>query len=97
MDSIENMRECPDCAGTNIIYIDSRDQLVCRDCGLVFEPLTPIDEKKFETSHNIDLGLEMPKGKAVSKPAKQPKKKSKPSKKKPVKKVVKKAAKKKKR
>ena len=86
MESIKNMKECPDCAGTNIVYIDARDQLVCRDCGLVFEPLTPHAEEEFEKAHNLDLRLEMPKAKSVPAKSKKSKarkhvKKSKPAKK----------------
>ncbi|MEK6874669.1 MAG: TFIIB-type zinc ribbon-containing protein [Nanoarchaeota archaeon] len=51
------LKECPDCAGTNVVYVESRDQLVCRDCGLVFEPLVPDVEEEFEKTHNLNLGL----------------------------------------
>ena len=35
---IHEIKECPDCASLNIIYSDARDQVICKDCGLIFEP-----------------------------------------------------------
>jgi transcription initiation factor TFIIIB Brf1 subunit/transcription initiation factor TFIIB len=37
---MENIRECPDCASTNIVQSTERDQLICRECGLI-QPLLP--------------------------------------------------------
>ncbi len=88
MDGMAKMRECPDCGGTNVVYIEARDQLVCKDCGLVFEPLIPADEEKFEKTHGMALELEMPKEKAGKKAKSAPK--AKKSQKKPAKKPVKK-------
>lgn len=36
------VRECPDCASTNVVYSEVRDQLICHDCGLIFEEFEPI-------------------------------------------------------
>lgn len=30
--------ECPDCASQNIVFSRDREQVICRDCGLIFEP-----------------------------------------------------------
>ena len=46
--SIYDVRACPECAGSSLSYLDDRDQVVCRDCGLVYEPLTPRDERRLE-------------------------------------------------
>ncbi len=35
---IHEIKECPDCASLNIIYSETRDQIICKDCGLIFEP-----------------------------------------------------------
>lgn len=40
-DDIRSISECPDCASQNIVHSTMRDQVICRDCGLVFEPLAP--------------------------------------------------------
>ncbi len=45
---IHEVKECPECASLNIVYNDSKNQVICRDCGLIYEPLTPIEEEKFE-------------------------------------------------
>lgn len=42
---IRQIKECPDCGSDNIVYSEIRDQIVCRDCGLIYEPLA-ITEKK---------------------------------------------------
>ncbi|HSU73189.1 MAG TPA: hypothetical protein VLJ21_05060 [Candidatus Binatia bacterium] len=51
-----DMKECPDCASPNIGRHDARDQVICRDCGLIFEPLEPELEKQFEKTHAMTLG-----------------------------------------
>lgn len=70
---IRNIREvkaCPDCASDNISYDDERDQVICRDCGLIFEPLTPDDEERFEAAHGGEAVEAAPKSKAKPKKAK---------------------------
>ena len=86
---IHELTECPDCASLNIVYSDTREQLICRDCGLIFETMSPALEEKFETSH----GISTPKpAKKVKKAKAKPKKKAKKAK--PKKKAKKKKAKK---
>tara|TARA_Y100000310_G_C20064597_1_gene526577 strand:- start:150 stop:287 length:138 start_codon:yes stop_codon:yes gene_type:complete len=41
---IRKIKECPDCASKNLIYKDDDDQVICQDCGLIYEPL--VKEKK---------------------------------------------------
>jgi len=93
--NIRDVKECPDCASMNILVDDYREQLICRDCGLIFEPLAPMNPKK----------IEMQKKPPAKKPTKNPAKKTKAKKKtaakntvmkKPVKKSAKKTVKKKK-
>jgi len=38
--------ECPDCASTNIVHGMMRDQVICRDCGLIFEEPAPAPKPK---------------------------------------------------
>jgi transcription initiation factor TFIIIB Brf1 subunit/transcription initiation factor TFIIB len=40
-DNLKGIGECPDCASQNIVHGTMRDQIICRDCGLIFEPLAP--------------------------------------------------------
>ena len=41
---IHEVKECPECASMNIVYNDAKSQVICRDCGLIYEPLTPKEE-----------------------------------------------------
>lgn len=50
---IREIKTCPDCGTENLSYLDDKQQVVCRECGLIFEPLTPEEEEKFERTHNI--------------------------------------------
>jgi len=54
--SVADLSECPDCASANIRRSELRDQLICKDCGLIFEPLEPEMEEKFEKTHNLTMG-----------------------------------------
>ncbi len=40
---VKEIKECPDCASMNIVLNQQRDQVVCKDCGLIFEQMIPID------------------------------------------------------
>jgi transcription initiation factor TFIIIB Brf1 subunit/transcription initiation factor TFIIB len=104
--NIHDIKECPDCASENLVYNEERQQVICRDCGLIYEPLAPEIEKRFEVTHAmapieapekimIRVAEEKP-AKPKKKPAKRkPAKKKKQVKKKAVKKIAKKKAKKK--
>lgn len=56
---VKELRACPDCASGNVAYSDVREQIICRDCGLIFEPLIPQEEQRFEKTHG--LGEQVPK------------------------------------
>ncbi len=43
--------ECPECGSGNVHFDDKRKQIVCRDCGVIFEELLPEEEKQFEKAH----------------------------------------------
>ncbi|MEM2916044.1 MAG: TFIIB-type zinc ribbon-containing protein [Candidatus Woesearchaeota archaeon] len=43
-DHLQSINECPDCASENIVHSTMRDQVICKDCGLVFEPFAPIEK-----------------------------------------------------
>ncbi len=42
-DHLQSINECPDCASENIVHSAMRDQVICKECGLVFEPFTPVE------------------------------------------------------
>lgn len=66
MQDIREIKECPDCASANIVHNLEREQVVCRECGLIYEPLTPEEEERFEEAHD----LTMPRPKTTVKTAK---------------------------
>ncbi|MBI2545774.1 hypothetical protein HYV81_01195 [Candidatus Woesearchaeota archaeon] len=39
-------KECPECGSFNVIVSEKKDKVVCQDCGLIYEPLMPDDDKK---------------------------------------------------
>jgi len=96
---IRKIKECPDCASRNIVHSEIRDQIICRDCGLVYEPLTKVAGLAFEKAHKVTVraipkGRELrrkPRKKATRKKAKKTRKKT--TKKKTVKKKAKKSTK----
>ncbi len=45
---IHEVKECPECASKNIIHNDKKQQVICKDCGMIFEPMSEEDEEKFE-------------------------------------------------
>ena len=45
---IHDFKECPECGSVNIIYNDDKQQIICRSCGLIYEPLLEKEEEKFE-------------------------------------------------
>ncbi len=51
--SVEEFRECPDCASMNVVHSLNREQLICKDCGLIFAPLAPGEEERFEVAHGL--------------------------------------------
>ena len=38
---MQNINACPGCASTNIVH--SKDQVICKDCALIFEPFAAVD------------------------------------------------------
>lgn len=70
-----DIKECPDCASTNIGKSEIRDQVICRECGLIFEPLDPETEETYEKTHDITMGGKTKTAKASAKSAKTSKKK----------------------
>jgi len=50
---IHEIKECPECGSTDIIYNDKKQQVICRSCGLIYEPMTPDREEKFEKAAGL--------------------------------------------
>jgi len=47
-----NKNECAECGSDNVNYVERTQQTICKDCGAIFEELTPEEEKKFEEAHD---------------------------------------------
>ena len=72
--NIQQIRECPDCASSNIVHNEEREEVICRECGLIFEPLAPQMEEAFERSHKISMPAKPVKARKVKKPKTRKKK-----------------------
>ncbi len=47
---LSQLKFCPECASDNIFYSNSRDELICRECGGIFSKLTPEQMAKYKDS-----------------------------------------------
>ena len=72
---IRQVTECPDCASSNIVHNLQREQVICRECGLIYEPLTPAEETKFEQSHDLTMPQSAKPSKTAAKKTKAKKRK----------------------
>ncbi len=44
--------ECAECGSNNVRYNKEKQQIICGDCGVIFEELAPEEEKKFEKARD---------------------------------------------
>jgi len=51
--NIQKIKECPDCGSESIQHKESINQVICKECGLIYEPMAPKVEKKFKKTHNL--------------------------------------------
>ncbi|HLC75238.1 MAG TPA: hypothetical protein VJH88_05305 [Candidatus Nanoarchaeia archaeon] len=63
--SIYDIKECPDCASLEIIYNDRKQQVVCKSCSLIYEPLTPEEEQTYLRHLDIETPKKIGKSKAT--------------------------------
>ena len=47
------LKECPECGSTNVVCNKQRNQLICRDCGVIYEPMAPAREEQFERASGL--------------------------------------------
>lgn len=74
MVDVSEISSCPDCGSMNIIHGTIREQIICRDCGLIFEPAMPIEIKPGEAAALAKPKKSKKAGKAAKKA--KPKKKA---------------------
>jgi ribosomal protein S27E len=41
--SVKRRKACPDCGSRNIMFDTETEQLICHDCGLLFEELVEVE------------------------------------------------------
>jgi len=44
--------ECAECGSKKVHYNKKTQQIICKDCGAIFEELAPKEEEKFERAHD---------------------------------------------
>ncbi len=42
--SVKEIKACTECGSSNIVHSTFREQVICKDCGLVFEPFIAVPE-----------------------------------------------------
>jgi len=50
MAEIKNMKHCPECGSFHIKKTQHKRQLLCKECGLIYEPLERVSEKQLEAA-----------------------------------------------
>jgi len=41
-------KPCPECGSLNVVYSQISDELICKDCGVIFAELSPEQEERFQ-------------------------------------------------
>jgi len=54
--NIREVKECPQCGSLDLVYREAQEQVVCKDCGMIFEPLPPLEEEEFERVAGMSEG-----------------------------------------
>jgi transcription initiation factor TFIIIB Brf1 subunit/transcription initiation factor TFIIB len=50
---ITKIKLCPECGSKRIKKAIRKQQVICRECGLIYETLSPKDEKKFKKASEV--------------------------------------------
>lgn len=51
--NIREVKECPECGSDDIIYDDKKQQVLCKTCGMIYEPMAAASEEQFEKAAGI--------------------------------------------
>ncbi|MFH0978514.1 MAG: hypothetical protein V1837_04395 [Candidatus Woesearchaeota archaeon] len=49
----KKLKNCPECGSSNIQKSKLKEQIICLDCGVIFEALAPKSEKKYEKVSDV--------------------------------------------
>jgi len=50
---VKRRKDCPDCGSDNIMFDTETEQLICQDCGLIFEELPEDMEKAYKEEDEL--------------------------------------------
>jgi len=67
IENIHDIKECPQCGSLDLVYRNAQEQVVCKDCGMIFEPLPPAEEEEFERAAGISEEPKRPAKKTAAK------------------------------
>jgi len=51
---IHDVKSCPECGNSDIMHNDLKQQVVCKSCGMIFEPMAPAREEQFERAAGMN-------------------------------------------
>jgi len=51
--NIKEVKECPECGSMRIIHNQRLQQVICKDCGMIYEPMEEADEEQFERASEV--------------------------------------------
>jgi transcription initiation factor TFIIIB Brf1 subunit/transcription initiation factor TFIIB len=50
---IKKVKFCPECGSNRIRKNVKKQQIICRECGLIYETLSPKEEKRFKKASEV--------------------------------------------
>lgn len=51
--NIHDVKECPECGSEDIVYNDKEQQVMCKACGMIYEPMERDEEEQFEEAAGL--------------------------------------------
>lgn len=53
---LSSIKSCPVCGSDNLV-VTSREQIICKDCGLVHEPFSAVSKEVLEITHPAETAI----------------------------------------
>jgi ribosomal protein S27E len=50
--NVKRRKDCPDCGSINVTFDPETEQLICQDCGLIFEELPEDMAKPYQSEED---------------------------------------------
>ena len=54
VEDIHEVKNCPECGSLNITHNDNKQQVICKDCGMIYEPMAPKREAQFKKAAGLN-------------------------------------------